>query len=74
MCNIFQVSYVKYIDIWVTACMSFLVSAITEYAIVYSLWWRPIEQLYRQHQREDKFKSKQVRHGKIETENDFCGM
>ena len=56
----FQVSYVKYIDIWVTGCMCFLVTAMMEYAIVYSLWWRPIEQLYRQHEREEKIIPKQV--------------
>ena len=55
-----KVSYVKYIDIWGAGCMAFLVAAITEYAIVYRLWWRPVEQLYRQHQYEDKYQSKQV--------------
>ena len=40
--------------------MTFLVTAITEYAIVYNLWRRPIEQLYRQQQKGDKYISQQV--------------
>ena len=40
--------------------MAFLVSAITEYAIVYTLWWRPVEQEYRKNKKEDKYRSIQV--------------